>query len=475
LAGEPAPAPEKAPWADLWRDGRGVYSALVIGGVILHALQILVINIVMPTVVADVGGAAYYTWPAMIYTIGTIVGSASVGPVWAALGRRYGTVVSALAFGAGTIGCALAPDMVMLIGARAVQGFSGGLIVGGGMALVSAFYTDSQRRRVLAAHQGTWMFAQLCGPLVGGAFAEIGWWRGSFWALVPIVAIFAVLAWTRIPDEAPADASARQPGFPVLRIILLASGVLAASLSGPVDSAWFRGLLIVGALALVALTFRVDDRSPVRMYPSRALSLSSPVGLALMILFTGGMAQTSINLFVPLLLQVVHGVTPLFISFVSIVISGGWTLGTFVVSGWSGKSERIALICGPMLMLGGLAVMAATARLPMLWVITIAAFLFGLGVGIHNVHLIARTMARAAKGEERITSSAMPSIRSLGTAFGAAMAGGLSTAAGLGNATDPVAVGRAVTWVYGANLLPLVISVMLMILLVRLDCRPGRG
>jgi MFS family permease len=471
LVNETATAPEKAPWSDLWRDGRGVYSALVIGGVILHALQILVINIVMPTVVADVGGAAYYTWPAMIYTIGTIVGSASVGPVWAALGRRYGTVASALAFGAGTIGCALAPDMAMLIGARAVQGFSGGLIVGGGMALVSAFFTDSQRRRVLAAHQGTWMFAQLCGPLVGGAFAEIGWWRGSFWTLVPIVAIFAVLAWTRIPEEAPEEKEARTRGFPILRIMLLASGVLAVALSGPVDSAWLRGLLIIGALALVALTFRVDDRSPNRMYPSRALSLSSPVGLALMILFTGGMAQTSINLFVPLLLQVVHGVTPLFISFVSIVISAGWTLGTFVVSGWSGTRERIALVSGPVLMLCGLAVMAATAKLPLLPVITIAAFFFGVGVGIHNVHLIARTMGRAAKGEERITSSAMPSIRSLGTAFGAAMAGGLSTAAGLGNATDPVAVGRAVTWVYAANLLPLTLSVGLMILLVRLDRR----
>ena len=45
----------KAAWGDLFRDGRGIYSALIIMGVCLHALQILVIAIVMPTVVADIG------------------------------------------------------------------------------------------------------------------------------------------------------------------------------------------------------------------------------------------------------------------------------------------------------------------------------------------------------------------------------------------------------------------------------------
>ena len=70
----------KAAWGDLFRDGRGIYSALIIMGVCLHALQILVISIVMPTVVADIGGADYYTWAALLYTIGSIIGAACVGP-----------------------------------------------------------------------------------------------------------------------------------------------------------------------------------------------------------------------------------------------------------------------------------------------------------------------------------------------------------------------------------------------------------
>ena len=51
------------------------------------------------------------------------------------------------------------------------------------------------------------------------------------------------------------------------------------------------------------------------------------------------MTQTSVSLFLPLLLQVVHGVSPVWINVLNIVISCGWTIGTFSVSGWSGTAR----------------------------------------------------------------------------------------------------------------------------------------
>src|SRR4029077_18573433 len=72
----------------------------------------------------------------------------------------------------------------------------------------------------------------------------------------------------------------------------------------------------------------------------------------------------------------------------------------------------------------------------------------GLGIGIYNVHLVARTMASAAISEQRSLASALTSVRSLGTAFGAAIAGGIASTAGLGAAIEPQAVGHAVTTVY---------------------------
>ena len=86
---------EKGSWGEIFRDGLGLYSALVIGGIAMHATQMLVIAIIMPTIVADIGGAAYYTWAAMLYTIGSIVGGASTGVVWTRFGARRGYAMGA--------------------------------------------------------------------------------------------------------------------------------------------------------------------------------------------------------------------------------------------------------------------------------------------------------------------------------------------------------------------------------------------
>ena len=258
--------------------------------------------------------------------------------------------------------------------------------------------------------------------------------------------------------------------FPFFRLAMLAAGVFAVGLAGPVDSTSLRIALIAIAAVLVGTTLWLDRKADNRLYPSGLLSLSSLVGPALWILFMVGLVQTGVMLFLPLLLQVVHGVTPLFISFVSIVISAGWTIGTFAVSGWSGRREDLALRGGPLLMIVGLAGVAVTAQFPILVVLTLAALVLGLGIGVHHVHLQARTMSNALPGEERITAAAMPSVRSIGTAFGAASAGMLSTMAGLGDATDPTAVGNAVVFVYGVNLVPLCGAAALMFWLVHL-CR----
>jgi hypothetical protein len=95
-------------------------------------------------------------------------------------------------------------------------------------------------------------------------------------------------------------------------------------------------------------------------------------------------------------------------------------------------------------------------------VLTIASFLVGFGTGMHNVHLVARTLGNAPPGEERAIAGALPSIRQLGTAFGAAGAGILANMAGLDTVADAEVVGRAVTFIYGFNVLPLIVAALFM-------------
>ncbi len=458
----------RAGWLELFRGGAAPYTILVTLCVTIHALQILVITIIMPTVVADLGGADYYTWPTMLYTVGSIVGTVSVGPLWGAIGRRGGLLAGGLLFVVGSVGCALAPDMATLNIARAVQGLSGGMLNGGGMEMVSGLFDAPRRKRVLTLNQGVWMVAQLSGPIVGGIFAEIGWWRGSFWVMLPVAIPLLIIAYWKIPaDQAKSSADRTRSPFPFARLAMLTSGVLCVSLAGPVHGTVPRLLLVLAAVVLVALAFRLDRRAPNRLYPSGALSITSQVGPALWVLFLVGMVHTGVMVFMPLLLQVVHGVSPLYVSFISIVVSVAWTLGAVLVAGYTGRREDRALAAGPILTAVGLLGITLSALYPALWALTAAAVIVGFGIGIHNVLLIARTMGRAEPGEERITAASMPSIRSMGTAFGAAMGGVLSTLAGLGDATDPALVGPAIVFVYGVNMVPMIAAVGLMIWLVR--------
>jgi MFS family permease len=459
----------KGSWAELFRGRHGLYSALIIGGIALHATQILVIAIIMPTMVADIGGAAYYTWAAMLYTIGSIVGSSSTGPVWSKLGARKGYALGAFVFALSTAACAVAPEMFSLIAARGVQGWAGGLVAGGGTALITSLYDARLRTRILAMSQGTFTVCHLSGPVVGGLFAELDWWRGSFWLMVPFMLTFTAIAWWKIPDRLDTEAErGRTPPIPFWRLTMLAVGACCVAATGPVEDMIWRALLIVAAVFLVGLAFRLDREASNPLFPKNALSLNAAIGLSLWILSLHAMSQTSVTLFLPLLLQVVHGVSPLFINFVTIVISFGWTVGTFWVSGWSGARERVALWSGPLIATGSLLAITLVAELPLLEVLTFGAFMMGVGVGIYNVHLVARTMDGAAKGEQRTTAAALSSVRSVGTTFGAAIAGVIAHTAGLGSATEPDAVGHAVTVVYWACLVPFALSALFMVRFLRI-------
>jgi hypothetical protein len=79
-------------------------------------------------------------------------------------------------------------------------------------------------------------------------------------------------------------------------------------------------------------------------------------------------------------------------------------------------------------------------------------------MGIFQVHMTVRAMGVARPGEESITASSLQTIRALGMAFGAAVAGTIGNVAGLQELATPDTVRTAVTFVYLFNVLPLVFA-----------------
>lgn len=440
------PSDRKANWIELLQDGRAAYTILLNLGIGLHALDVFVITTIMPAVVADIGGVSFYTWTSMLYMVGSIVGAAAGGHIRARLGRQRGYVWGGVILMIGTVGCAVPPDMATLLAARTLKGIGGGLVIAQSMALVSDLYEPRIRARILATITTTWSIAALIGPAIGGVFAEIGWWRGAFWATAPFTICFMWMAWHYVP-AVKVTALARR--FPWRRLALLATGVMAIGLTSQFDDAAINGGLIALSAFLVWLTLRIDGASAHGLFPSQPLSLLAPVGLAYWMFLLISLTHSALLIFAPLFLQVLHGLSPLYIGYLSLVFSLGWTAGAIGVSGWSGLWERAALV-------GGLAI-AALSTVAFIFavvggtllMVTIWITVIGVGIGATNVLSTTYGMSVAREGEESITATAMQTVRSLGVAFGAAIAGLVANAAGLDRGTDAKTVTDVAIWVLG--------------------------
>jgi len=450
-------------WKDLFRDGRGAFTVILNLGIGLHAIDVFVIASVMPTVVRDIGGSAFYAWPTMLYMVASIAGAASGGPLKAALGARKGYALGGLLFLAGSAACGASPTMAALLIARIVQGYGGGLLLAQSMALIGELYPAELRTRVLALVSSVWGVAALVGPMIGGIFAEIGWWRGAFWTTVPIIAAFTAGAWRALP----ARAVAAVPRFPVRRIALLAAGVLCAGFTGNSPGFAAKGALLAAAAALVVWTFRLDGTADNRLFPPRPLSVRTAVGRAYWIMFLFSMTHTSISLYLPLALQELHGVTPLAAAYAVASLAVAWTLASFVTAGWRGAAERAAIVGGPLLTL--LAMVALTLGVttfpPVLSCVLTGCV--GFGIGAANLHLVALAMRIAEPGYESLTASSIPTIRALGISFGAAIAGLIANMAGLDAGITVATVAAATTWVYGATILAPAVALLLAVRIVR--------
>ena len=182
-----------------------MYTLLLNIGILFFAVDNFLINTLMPSIVADIGGVAFYAWAMMLYLVGSIMGAASYGPLRARIGGRRSLAAGGAVFSLGALGCSLAPAIGGLLVARLFQGVGGGLILAGSMAFTSVLFEPRLRKYAVAATNVTWIIAAVVGPLQAGVFANFGWWRGAFLLYVPIGAAFLVGVLVEDPEK-------RRPG-----------------------------------------------------------------------------------------------------------------------------------------------------------------------------------------------------------------------------------------------------------------------
>lgn len=421
-----APDPRPGSWRELLGRPYVGACAVLAGGVALYATNEFVTVSLLPSTVADIGGQRLYAWVTSVYLVASVAAATTVAGLLRRLGPRRAYLGALAVFGAGSLLCALAPTMEILLAGRVVQGAGGGVLAGLGYAVINAVLPPKLWTRASALVSAMWGVGSLLGPASGGLFAQLGVWRWAFWMLVILTVLMAVLvpralparvAWTR-------DEPWRIPGR---SLVPLAAAALLVSVAALPRQLWATAALLVLAGLLVVLFLMIDRRAQVAVLPATAYR---PGPLKWMYVTLGLlMAVTMVDMYVPLFGQRLAGLLPLAAGFLAVALSFGWT-GAELISASVGRPKTIRRIVAlaPLVMAVGLAVTALT-QYPdtdwagiAVWVVTLTVT--GVGVGMAWPHLSAWVMGGVDDPEEGGTAAAaINTVQLICGAFGAGLAG----------------------------------------------------
>ncbi len=152
----------------------------------LAALDQTIVATALPTIGRQFHDVSSLSWVISAY----LLASTAVAPVFGTLadiyGRRSMIIVALSLFVAGSILCALAPNMTVLIVGRGLQGLGGGGIMPVVQTVISDVVSPRERGQYQAYFSGVWTVAGVGGPVLGGIFAEHLHWSMIFWINVPL-------------------------------------------------------------------------------------------------------------------------------------------------------------------------------------------------------------------------------------------------------------------------------------------------
>lgn len=420
---------DTASWSALLAPATMPALAVLLGGILLHSINVLLLATIMPSIVVDIRGEAMIAWPTTAYLASSIIATTLTGRLVTSLGAAPTFCGAALMFAAGALVCALAPAMGVVVAGRFLQGLGGGLLSALSYVLARQVFPLPMLPRVLAAMTSIWSIAALVGPLVGGVFVTYASWRSAFIAVAVFAICIALTAFVTLPrDAAPATGAAR----PVPRglIALVALSIALMSLAAVIVAPALKLLLVGGAVASMIAMVLANTRSPTPLLPTDAFALTSPTGTGLWLVALLSLAFSPINIYAPVLLQKLHGLAPLTAGYAVAGAAASWTIVAIVIASASRAAADRLLIVGPLIVGAGLLWTGVSLGPGPIWGVVLALLVTGAGMGAAWSFTAQRVMARPRTGEGDIAASSVATVQQVGFALGSAVAGIFANAAG---------------------------------------------
>ncbi|CAL2055457.1 putative sugar transporter [Streptomyces murinus] len=273
-------------------------------------LDSTVVNVALPRIGRDLDaslGALQWTVNAYMVTLaGLILLGGSLGDRY---GRRRIFVLGVVWFAAASLLCGIAPNSVLLIAARALQGVGGALLTPGSLALIQASFHPDDRSRAVGLWSGFGGIGAAVGPFLGGWLVSGPGWRWVFLLNVPLALLCVPVALRHVPESADENAHGR---FDVLGAVLgaLSLALLTyALIEAQGGTAAVVVSAVLGLAAAAAFVYverhRPDPMLPPDVFASRQFTAVNLVTLCVYAAFGGFFFLTALQL------QVAVGWSPL--------------------------------------------------------------------------------------------------------------------------------------------------------------------
>jgi EmrB/QacA subfamily drug resistance transporter len=162
---------------------------------LLAALDQTIIATALPTIGRELGDLEHLPWVVTVYLLTATAVTPLYGKFSDSHGRRVTMLIGIVVFIIGSVACALAPTMIVLILARGLQGLGGGGLIALAQTIVADLVPPKERGRYQVYFASVFMTSSLLGPVLGGFFAEHLHWSVIFWINLPLGLVALYIAY----------------------------------------------------------------------------------------------------------------------------------------------------------------------------------------------------------------------------------------------------------------------------------------
>ena len=348
-------------------------------------------------------------------------------------GRKWVMLAGIAVFCVGSLMCAVASSVALVIIGRGVMGIGAAASEPGTLSVIRQLYPDrGQRARALGLWSAISGLALALGPVVGGLLVGAGGWESVFWFNLAFGLVLLVAVWAFVPDSRDP-----QPGHvDVAGFVLGTAGigcVVFAAISGEYrgyGTWWVVTLFAVGAVCVAAF---VPVESRVRNPMLDPAYVRKPiVRSALFAAFAVYFGVFAIFFLTALYLDIALRYSGWKLAGMFAPMAVAIVLGGVLAGRWVARSgSRVPMIVGCAIAAVGMLVarieLAQGAGLTFV-LLALALALAGLGFGVTVVPLTSAVLSHVPARHSGVAASATNTARQLGAVVGVAVLGAIVNA-----------------------------------------------